>query len=220
MPQLEDLDTDEPLPRRLQRHDFDRLIMLSDGVFAIAITLAALEVRLPERGSALDILAAALPVLLAYAISFWVIAAFWGAQRRLLARLARVDGRAVMLNLVVLGFVALIPSATRMIVSMQMQAQDSYLLYLSLIAACGLSLSACWIHAALTPGLLAGGVDRGYALWMAVFAVVTPTAISGSILTLVRSGSLWMLGLIAVIVLGLSVWRKAVARRFPLATAR
>ena len=36
-----DGDTDEPLKRRIERHSFDRLIMLSDGVFAIAIGIAA-----------------------------------------------------------------------------------------------------------------------------------------------------------------------------------
>ena len=36
------LGTDEPLAERIGRHWFDRLIMPSDGVFAIAVTLLAL----------------------------------------------------------------------------------------------------------------------------------------------------------------------------------
>ena len=35
----ESLFSDEPLRVRVERHNFDRLLMLSDGVFAIAITL-------------------------------------------------------------------------------------------------------------------------------------------------------------------------------------
>ncbi len=41
----ETLDTDEPLERRRHRHWFDRLIMLSDGVFSIAITLVAFDLH-------------------------------------------------------------------------------------------------------------------------------------------------------------------------------
>ena len=75
-----DGDTDEPLKRRIERHSFDRLIMLSDGVFAIAITLAALEIRPPDRWHDLPGLIAQLrfPVL-AYLISFAVVASYWVA---------------------------------------------------------------------------------------------------------------------------------------------
>ena len=37
----ESLETIEPLAARRARHDFDRLIMLSDGVFAIAIGISS-----------------------------------------------------------------------------------------------------------------------------------------------------------------------------------
>ncbi|MEO8813045.1 MAG: hypothetical protein ABI376_09065 [Caulobacteraceae bacterium] len=43
----ESLDIDEALERRRRRHWFDRLIMLCEGVFAIAITLMAFDLRGP-----------------------------------------------------------------------------------------------------------------------------------------------------------------------------
>ena len=46
--EFESLDTDEGLKARIARHGFDRLIMLCDGVFAIAITLLALEIKPPS----------------------------------------------------------------------------------------------------------------------------------------------------------------------------
>src|SRR5882757_9501936 len=44
----EELETKGGLQRRLERHSYDRLIILSDGVFAIAITLAAFEIKVPD----------------------------------------------------------------------------------------------------------------------------------------------------------------------------
>ncbi len=71
---FEELDTIEPLKLRIERQAYDRLILLSDGVFAIAFTLAALEVKPPGAWRDLQDLVGQLryPVL-TYAISFAVI---------------------------------------------------------------------------------------------------------------------------------------------------
>ena len=49
MSEPESLATDEKLDIHLRRHAYDRLLMLSDGIFAIAITLAAIEIKPPEH---------------------------------------------------------------------------------------------------------------------------------------------------------------------------
>jgi hypothetical protein len=46
MSEPESLATAEGLDEHVRRHSYDRLLMLSDGIFAIATTLAALDVRL------------------------------------------------------------------------------------------------------------------------------------------------------------------------------
>jgi len=114
---FEHLDAGELLTKRLERHAYDRLIMLSDGVFAIAITLCALDIRPPPNW---DQNIATLPhllgpALIAYAIAFAVISAYWTAHRRLIGMLRRVDGVATALNLVLLGMVALQPAAIRLL---------------------------------------------------------------------------------------------------------
>jgi len=110
----ESLDTDETLERRRHRHWLDRLIMLSDGVFAIAATLLSLDVRGPAQWSTLGELWAGLgPQLGAYVLSFLVIAVYWLAHRRFMSMVTTVDAPLTVLTLIMLGLVALLPSLTR-----------------------------------------------------------------------------------------------------------
>jgi uncharacterized membrane protein len=113
----ESLSTDEPLIERIERHDFDRLIMLSDGVFAIAITLLALDMKLPEQwdGSFSGLLYGAGRSLVGYIFAFLLVGAFWMAHRRMFAKLVRVDRIATLLNVLVLGLIGLAPFVARLI---------------------------------------------------------------------------------------------------------
>ena len=67
-----------------------RLEALSDGIYAVVLTLLVLELKLPPlpeaSGSALNAaLLALLPKGLVWMLSFWVAALFWLAQGRVLA---------------------------------------------------------------------------------------------------------------------------------------
>jgi hypothetical protein len=61
---------------------------LCDGVVSIALTVLALEIRLPEHGGEplRGILAHMLPSVLAFLLSFTVIGGFWLAHHRLRVR--------------------------------------------------------------------------------------------------------------------------------------
>lgn len=92
-----------------------RLEALSDGIYAIALTLLVLELRLPadlhagggeELGNALLQL---LPRLFAWILSFCVIALFWLAQQRFFRLCAQLDGSIVGLELCQLGLISLFP---------------------------------------------------------------------------------------------------------------
>jgi uncharacterized membrane protein len=113
----ESLSTDEPLAERIERHDFNRLIMLSDGVFAIAITLLALDMKLPEQwdGSLGGLAYGAGRSLVGYIFAFLLVGAFWMAHRRMFAKFVRVDRIATLLNVLVLGFIGLAPFVARLI---------------------------------------------------------------------------------------------------------
>lgn len=82
----------------MNRHDtpetdyhLERLVFLSDGVFAIVITLLALELRPPPNWdrTLAGLLAGTGPALLAFAISFAAVGAFCNAHRLIFARVQR-----------------------------------------------------------------------------------------------------------------------------------
>jgi uncharacterized membrane protein len=92
--------------------DYDRTVALSDGVFAIALTLLILNVANPEGGTFADRFDDVLPDLGAYALSFAVLGMLWMRHHALYRDLLRIDGGLVRLNLLYLGLIAFIPFPT------------------------------------------------------------------------------------------------------------
>lgn len=201
------------LATRRARHDYDRLLMLSDGVFAIAITLAALEIRAPEGGhaDAGGLLSLMTPGLVTYGVSFVVIAAYWSGHRRMFAMLQRVDGLLILLNLVLLGLVALQPAAVGML--MRLGPQDSAVtLYLGLIVATGVAQSLFWGHAAFVGRLVDPAVGYGYRIGQLITGLMLPVVAAGLTLYSMRSGSLAFIGLAIALVAGMSIARHRLNR--------
>lgn len=97
--------------------EFSRVANLSDGLFAIALTVLVLTLDASEVS--LDGLGGALldqpGELIAFALSFAVIANFWWIHHRFLANLAVVEPGLMILNLALLGAVALIPFPTSLL---------------------------------------------------------------------------------------------------------
>ena len=93
-----------------------RLEALSDGVFAIAITLLVLDIAVPAHASK-DLLGAVThqwPSYLAYAVSFSTIGALWLGHNAITEYLDRADAAFVRLNLLLLLLVAFLPFPTRL----------------------------------------------------------------------------------------------------------
>ena len=93
-----------------------RLEALSDGVFAIAITLLVLDIAVPAHAGK-DLLGAVThqwPAYLAYAVSFSTIGALWLGHNVITEYLDRADAAFVRLNLLLLFLVALLPFPTRL----------------------------------------------------------------------------------------------------------
>jgi uncharacterized membrane protein len=94
--------------------DRTRLEAFSDGVFAVAITLLALDLTVegPRHGPLVDQLYDKWPAFLAYLISFLMIGIVWVNHHALVRSITKVNRRLLFLNLVLLLFVVLIPFAT------------------------------------------------------------------------------------------------------------
>lgn len=93
-----------------------RLEALSDGVYAIAITLLVLDIAVPAHAYR-DLLAAVLhqwPSYLAYMVSFSTIGASWLGHNVITEYLDRADAAFIRLNLLLLAFVAFLPFPTRL----------------------------------------------------------------------------------------------------------
>src|SRR5215813_6130272 len=71
----------------------DRLLVLSDGVFAIAITLLVINIRrpsdIPNEAQFNEALETVLGQALIYIITFVVIAAYWSQHRRVVRVIER-----------------------------------------------------------------------------------------------------------------------------------
>jgi uncharacterized membrane protein len=96
--------------------DRSRLEAFSDGVFAVAITLLALNISVegpgPNHPPLSSLLGDRWPALLAYVLSFFMIGIVWVNHHALVRSITAVDRTLLFLNLVLLLFVVLIPFAT------------------------------------------------------------------------------------------------------------
>lgn len=101
--------------RRPRRYRSDRMIGLSDGVFAFAITLLVLDLAVPTLTGAdvVEKMLGAWPTYLAYVISFATIGAVWLAHSAITDHLDHTDSTFVRFNLLVLLLVSFMPYPTR-----------------------------------------------------------------------------------------------------------
>jgi uncharacterized membrane protein len=129
----------------------ERLVFFSDAVFAIAITLLALDIRLPaENGlpdstALLGLLLGMWPAYLGYMISFLVIGGFWLGHHRAFRVITRYDGRLLFLNLLLMMVIAFVPFPTSVL--SKYGDRTATIFYALTIALAGVIFSALWLYA-------------------------------------------------------------------------
>ena len=103
-----------------------RMEALSDGVFAIAITLLVLDIGIPAGSGddLLDALGDLWPSYLAYVVSFATIGAVWFAHSVITEYLDHANSTLVRLNLLLLLVVSFLPFPTSLLAEYTQEAQD------------------------------------------------------------------------------------------------
>jgi uncharacterized membrane protein len=150
----EDTGAARALAERL--HDPARVLALSDGVFAIIITLLVLDVHVPEvtQGQSLNqALAEVRPSFTAFVISFILAGMYWVGHRDLFALLRRTDRGLVWLNILYLLPLCLLPFATGMLGRYQ-QEPVALRIYGLVLVAIALMRVIIWLYATNRPHLL------------------------------------------------------------------
>jgi uncharacterized membrane protein len=149
----------------------DRLKSLSDGVFAVVITLLIFELKAPhlrEPTSSAELLGEVLklwPKLLSYLISFFMVGIYWVGHRNIFDAIQRTDRSLLWLdNLFLLG-VSFLPFPAAILGEYNANAM-ALTIYGANLAVISLSLYFLFVYAArrphllgthATPGLLSAG---------------------------------------------------------------
>jgi uncharacterized membrane protein len=195
--------------------EYDRVLFFSDAVFAIAITLLAITLRVPEAlghglatGKALH---DAAPSILGFWISFAVIALFWIGHHSIFRFITALDRPLIALNLLFLGVIAFLPYPTEVLSRSDDAA--AIVFYALCGAAAGIAEEAMWLYATLRPvGLADPEVEHVrllYALRIARVPAVFLLSIPFALIWQGKAQYIWIL----ILVFGVAINRFAPLRK-------
>ncbi len=185
-----------------------RVEAFSDGVFAIAITLLILEIRLPGPGGPAGNaglwagLAALWPSFLAFLLSFFVILIMWINHHELMRLVRTVDYPFLFANGFLLLFVTFVPFPTAVLA--RNLATDRSAAAAAFYCGTFIPISLTWGLLFLTivrRGLLrpqvhastVARIRRAYTAGPAVYALATAVAFFRPVVGLALNTSLWLL---------------------------
>lgn len=152
----------------------ERIEFFSDAVFAIAMTLLVLDIKVPEIDRADELwpaLVALAPEYFAYALSFVTIAINWMSHHRKFRVITGYTTGLIYLNLLLLALVAFVPFPTALL--SEYAETPSVILYAATLGAIGLVQLAIWGYAHRSK-LLAPSVDSGVYRFVRTMGVVNP----------------------------------------------
>jgi uncharacterized membrane protein len=136
---------------QIANRSLERIGALSDGLFAIAMTLIVLEIHVPPTagiasdGQLLAALGDLAPRFLTYLLSFMTLGIFWNGQQTQLSYLSHGNRDMSWLSLLFLAIVALFPFTTSLLADF-FQFRLALALYWLDIMLCGLALLAIWTY--------------------------------------------------------------------------
>jgi len=173
-----------------------RIEGLTDAIFAVAMTLLVIELKIPEtahitsQAALIDAIGHLGPKIVAWSISFFVLAQFWYGNHRLFYFVKHVDGKFLFYSLAYLGLVSLMPFSSALVGEYQIIffSQIFYAINLAAIALLAILQSRyVYKHAAVggTPGMPAavyhGARFRNFGLvFLALLSIVLGNYVPGT----------------------------------------
>jgi uncharacterized membrane protein len=194
--------------KELKQRGLDRILGLSDGIFAFAITLMVLDLVVPAIAPGQEV--SALPGLLAgewvgflnYFFSFAIIAIWWNAHHRLFEYIVGYDGILKGLNLLLLLTVTLTPFFTKLLDTWN-TAPFATALYATNQGVAGTFLALMWNHASKGHKFIIRSLGKKAVDRVKVVGILTPILFFASVpLAVISPGltqSMWYAILPAVI---------------------
>jgi uncharacterized membrane protein len=141
---------------------FERVVFFSDALFAIAITLLIIELRVPAgiEGGIIAYLQRGIiqGQMLSFIISFLVIGTYWVAHHRQFKHIKRYDRRLIWLNLFFLMSVVFLPFVTS-VIGEYGNEPGAVALYAISVSITGFTLVLLWLHATDHNRLVDPGLD-------------------------------------------------------------
>jgi uncharacterized membrane protein len=159
------------------RHLLDRVVFMSDGVFAIAMTLLVLDLRLPtlpepSAAALRDALVANMPHFIAFVVSFQVIGIFWTAHLRMFSLITVYTRGLAFLNLLFLMSIAILPFSQTLVGEYGRLTLAAVFYSLSLVFT-SLTSNVLWFYASRRARLLGPDVSPADVRIVTTRALVT-----------------------------------------------
>lgn len=152
-----------------EKSENERLVIFSDGVIAIALTVAAISIKIPKDLGEIQA-NSFLAHIFSYILSFVFVYSLWKEHHTIFHHIKRNDGWLITLNSIYLALVILIPIGL-VIMDVEMLNHSggaSFLLFLGALLGASIMLPLMWRHARLRkPEDLFGAQkpDRAFAIY-------------------------------------------------------
>ncbi len=135
------------------KFQLERLVFFSDGVFAIAITLLVIEIKVPETTeftdhSLLQYLSHTLFKFIGFIISFGIVGHYWSVHHRIYGYVTRYTSTLFWVNLIYLLSVVILPFSSGLLgeYSTHMEMKVPYSIYVINMCFTGFANCLLWIY--------------------------------------------------------------------------
>lgn len=154
--------------------EYDRVAFFSDAIFAIAITLLVIDIKVPGISDPARELHQAASNMLSFGISFAVIGLFWLGHHFIFRYIAVLDRPVIVINLVFLGIIAFLPFPTSLLGSGAGTGTVATIFYAVCISCAGLTELAVWVYASWVKDLLVPGTSPAVRRYIALRVLRIP----------------------------------------------